>query len=197
MGAEGTTLVLVAGYAGSGKTELAKLIAAETRWALLDKDTLTRPLVEAHASLLCGDPDDRQTATYMERIRPLEYQILMNTVNEVLDRGTSVVATAPLIRELRDPNFCDDLADWADIDRVTVRVVWVHADLDTMRRRLTDRGAGRDRWKLSHWDDYTGTVDMGYRPSVQHDLVDNSLHAGGTLAGHTALLLRRWREGSA
>ena len=76
----GPTLVVVAGHAGSGKTELAKILACRTRWALLDKDTLTRPLVEAHAALLCGDPDDRHTATYLQTIRPLEYRILLDTI---------------------------------------------------------------------------------------------------------------------
>lgn len=43
------TLLLIGGYAGCGKTELAGALARAMRWALLDKDTLTRPLLEALA----------------------------------------------------------------------------------------------------------------------------------------------------
>nr|WP_283251198.1 AAA family ATPase [Rhabdothermincola salaria] len=183
---------MVGGYAGSGKTELAKVLASRTRWALIDKDTLTRPLVEEHAALLCGDPDDRQTDIYLEKIRPLEYRILLDTVNEVLDLGASLVVTAPFLRELRDPDFYDWMDDRRELDGISVHLVWVHADLDTMRRRLTHRGAGRDRWKLANWDAYRAAIDLSFRPEGPHDVFDNSLDGEGTIVDHAASLLQAW-----
>src|SRR5262245_12697785 len=38
--------VYVGGYAGSGKTETGRVLARQTGWAMLDKDTLTRSVVD-------------------------------------------------------------------------------------------------------------------------------------------------------
>src|SRR3954452_24635669 len=40
-------VILIGGYAGSGKSELGRIIARETGWPMIDKDTITRPVVEA------------------------------------------------------------------------------------------------------------------------------------------------------
>jgi dephospho-CoA kinase len=45
-GRPSAVMVVVAGYPGSGKTECGKFISSKTGWPLLDKDTLTRPLVD-------------------------------------------------------------------------------------------------------------------------------------------------------
>src|SRR5690625_4130486 len=45
-------VILIGGYAGSGKTELGRIIARETGWPILDKDTLTRPVVETALEIL-------------------------------------------------------------------------------------------------------------------------------------------------
>ena len=79
-----------------------------------------------------------------------------------------------------------------DFDGVAVRIVWVHADVDTIRRRLTDRGAGRDRWKLGNWDTYARSMDLLLRPVSPHACIDNSLDGEGTLAGHASSLLTAW-----
>lgn len=65
-----TTLILVAGYAGSGKSEAGKLLAAATGWAMLDKDTISRPMTERLLTALGGDPDDRHSSSYLEQVRP-------------------------------------------------------------------------------------------------------------------------------
>ncbi len=46
-------------FAGSGKTEFAKFLSFVTGWALLDKDVITRPLVESMLTALNGYPNDR------------------------------------------------------------------------------------------------------------------------------------------
>jgi hypothetical protein len=82
LGTSTITLALVAGYAGSGKSEAGKLLAAATGWAMLDKDTLSRPMTERLLQALGGDPDDRHSPTYLEHARPLEYACLMKAVWE-------------------------------------------------------------------------------------------------------------------
>ncbi|MEV5556332.1 hypothetical protein AB0L44_21995 [Nonomuraea wenchangensis] len=49
-------LTLVGGYAGSGKTEFSRFLSDITRWAFLDKDSLTRCMVERLLISLDGDP---------------------------------------------------------------------------------------------------------------------------------------------
>jgi hypothetical protein len=46
---------------------------------------------------------------------------------------------------------------------------------------LSYRGAARDQWKLSNWDEYLTTIDPDFRPNIPHYLVDNRLNAATTL----------------
>ena len=43
---EAPTILVVGGYAGSGKTELGRIIARLIGWRLFDKDSATGPVVE-------------------------------------------------------------------------------------------------------------------------------------------------------
>jgi len=55
------TLLMVGGYAGSGKSEFARFISQLTGWPVLDKDPITRPLVERLLIEMGSDPNDRHT----------------------------------------------------------------------------------------------------------------------------------------
>lgn len=168
-------IVLVAGYAGSGKTEFSKQVAARLRWPLLDKDTLTRPMVEALCGFLCNDPHDRQSAPYIEAIRPLEYQVLLEVMWEILDLGApGVVVTGPFVTELQDNAWLDDFAFDCELKGCLLYLVWVQCDTDSLRARLVARGAERDRWKLLHWSAWSETL---VRPRLPEGalLVDNSV----------------------
>lgn len=188
-------VVIVAGHAGSGKTEFSKQVAAHTGWPLLDKDTLTRPLVESLAAQLVGDPHDRQSAAYLEEIRPLEYQALLETMWEVLDFGAGgVVVTAPFVKELLDPNWIDDTDFDCDIKGARVTVVWVHCDRETLKSRIVNRGAARDRWKLVNWSDWVATLDEPMlRPSDVR--VDNSADSVSSLSSAVNDLVGRLTNG--
>ena len=94
--------MLIGGYAGSGKTAVRPILARETGWPMLDKDTLTRPVVEAALEVLGCSPHDRESATYLDIIRPREYEALISAMTENVQCGTSAIVTAPFIRELRD-----------------------------------------------------------------------------------------------
>lgn len=187
-------IVLVAGFAGSGKTEVAKVLAREFGWALIDKDTLTRPLLEEAAKVVCGDPDDRQSETYIDVLRPREYECLMDTVMEVVRHGCSVVVTAPFLKEVADAAWCEEFEFEATFVDSTVHWVWVSADLPTMRSRLTNRRANRDRWKLANWHSYAEFVDPELRPAVDgFHVVEN--HDGTSLAVVVETLIAELRPG--
>jgi len=185
------TLALVAGYAGSGKSEAGKLLAAATGWAMLDKDTLSRPMTERLLQALGGDPNDRHSPTYLEHARPLEYACLMKVVWENLECGISVVAVAPFLAESVDAQWTSQIAHRCDRIGVRFETLWVDSDLESMRDRLISRKALRDTWKLTHWPAYTSSIDTALRPVVPHHVINNRIGAARPLAEQVQSVAQR------
>jgi dephospho-CoA kinase len=75
-------VIFIGGYAGSGKTEFGRILARHTGWPILDKDTTTRPVVELALEVLGRPGYDRESADYLSRIRPREYEALIATATE-------------------------------------------------------------------------------------------------------------------
>ncbi|MFE9744045.1 GntR family transcriptional regulator [Saccharothrix saharensis] len=171
---ESPRVLLVGGYAGSGKTELGRVLARETGWPMIDKDTLTRPVVEAALEVLGLSPHDRESDGYLSRIRPREYEALINTMMENVQCGNSAIVTAPFIKEFKDAAWLDRLeASCVDMG-ANVSVVWVYCDPDTMHTYIRHRGAARDAFKLDNWESYIASLDIDFRPPVAHFTVNNS-----------------------
>lgn len=170
-------LILIGGYAGSGKTELGRILARQTGWSMLDKDTMTRPMLEGALELLNLPPNDRESEQYVTLLRPLEYQCLMATARENIDCGNSVIATAPFLVEFRDPSWLNRTLAAFDAVGASTTIVWVYCDADTMHTYLRHRGAARDAAKLANWSDYLKSIDLDFRPPVPHVVVDNSASA--------------------
>jgi len=169
--------VLIGGFAGSGKTELGRILARLTGWPILDKDTLTRPVVETALEVLGLSPHDRESADYLTRIRPREYEALMAAALENVDCGNSALITAPFIREFSDPAWVSRTRAQFETRKVEVSLVWIYCDADSMQTYIRQRGAARDAAKLADWPAYLGAIDLNLRPPVPHHLVDNSVSA--------------------
>lgn len=167
-------VLLIGGYAGSGKTELGRILARETGWPMLDKDTLTRPVVEAALEILGSSPNDRESESYLKTVRPREYEALVNAMTENVQCGNSAIVTAPFIKEFADMAWLKRIeARCADLD-ATVTVIWVYCDADSMNTYIRHRGAARDMSKLDNWPLYLDSIDIDFRPPVPHEVVDNS-----------------------
>lgn len=186
-----TTLVLVGGYAGSGKTEFARFLGDISGWALLDKDSLTRRMTERLLVSLGGDPHDRHSEIYLSEVRPLEYKCLMDTANDNLDCGISTILSAPFIAELKDEGWLARLTNRCKAKGVDVAVIWVRCDVDSMREYIEFRDAPRDAWKLANWDEYASTLDADHSPPGVHLTVDNRMGAAISVADQTRESLRR------
>jgi predicted kinase len=184
-------MVLVSGFAGSGKTETGKLLAQLTSWALLDKDTLTRPLVENLLEKLAGNPHDRHTRLYFDRVRPLEYDCLLKTGLENLACGTSAILSAPFIREVNDQAWLRRLDMRCRALGGHLAVVWVYADPESMRHRLIARNAERDAWKIANWPEYLGGIDVDMLPAAEHSYLDNGEDGGLPLLDQVTMLARQ------
>lgn len=184
-------VVIVAGHAGSGKTEFSKQLAAETRWPLLDKDTLTRPLVEELAHQLVGNRHDRQSPQYLETIRPAEYRALLATMWEVLEFGADgVVVTAPFVTELLHATWLEDLSFDCEMKDAVLTIVWVHCDPETLRGRLVARGAARDRWKIVNWSTWKESLEQP-RLRASDVQIDNSAESTTPMSTSVRDLARR------
>jgi predicted kinase len=166
-------LVLVGGYAGSGKTELSKNLARQTGWAFIDKDTISRALVEDLLAARGLDPHDRHSPEYLNEIRPREYECLMETSYENLARGASVVTTAPFIKEFSDAAWIRQASRCCTRMGALLVPIWVRCDIPTMHEFIDLRAAERDAWKLDNWDTYAATLDPDFDPAGPHLTVDN------------------------
>jgi DNA-binding transcriptional regulator YhcF (GntR family)/predicted kinase len=167
-------VILIGGYAGSGKTELGRILTRETGWPMLDKDTLTRPVVEAALELLGRSPHDRESETYVNDIRPREYEALIAAASENIECGNSAIITAPFIREFNDQAWVNRISAALTSLNATMSLVWVHCDIETMHTYIRHRGAARDASKLVEWPRYVATIDVDFRPAAPHLLIDNS-----------------------
>lgn len=166
-------VVLIGGYAGSGKTELGRILARETGWPILDKDTLTRPLVETALEALGQSPHDRESDAYLTMVRPHEYEALEAATVENVECGSSAIVTAPFIREFGDPVWLGRTQASYTALNAAVTLVWMYCDIPTMHTYLRRRGAGRDSAKLTDWPGYTATIDPDFRPPAAHIVIDN------------------------
>lgn len=154
-----TRLVFFCGHAGSGKTSLAKRLyaplvrATGEPFCLLDKDTLYGRTGSATLRALGLDANDRDSPLFLELMRDPEYLGLVDTARENLELGASVLAVAPLSREVRERRLFD--RQWLGMSaQVGLAVVWVHTAGATAHARILARNHPADAWKLAHWDEY-------------------------------------------
>ena len=184
-------LVLVGGYAGSGKTEFARFLGDVSGWAFLDKDSLTRRLVERLLSAMGGDPHDRHSDLYLKQVRPLEYKCLIDTAYDNIDCGISTILAAPFISELNDEAWMSRLINRCKAKGVEVAAIWVRCDVDSMREYIEFRDAPRDEWKLTHWDEYVQGLDTENSPPGVHLTIDNRQGAAISIVDQTRDAIRK------
>ncbi len=152
-------LILFAGHAGTGKTTLAKralpLLAARTGrdFFFLDKDTAYGAFSSHIMGLLTGDPDDRDSPTYLQQLRDREYSGLLDITRENLDLGMQAMLVGPFTREIMAGKFFRPTELGLPAD-TTCRIAWIDLSSAEAKRRIEARNDARDHWKLAHWDDY-------------------------------------------
>lgn len=148
-------LIIIGGLPGSGKTKVGKELSKLVDGAVfLDKDTLSRSLVEAMLVLLGSNKDDRESDFYKTHVRPLEYDVMLKQAIENVELGKVAVLSAPFIKELYSPEWIENIRVDVDMSDSELHLVWVQCSTGTMKSRLIDRNASRDKWKILHWDEY-------------------------------------------
>lgn len=154
-------LILIAGPAGAGKSHVAHAIARVLpSTVLLDKDTLTRALVEPLLVQMGQPASDRESAVYVEQVRPLEYAALLAIAFETMQTGRIALAVAPFARELDDPEWVAAIGARTKQAAAGFGVIWVHADAQITHARIQARGEARDARKLRHWPEYVARTQF-------------------------------------
>lgn len=165
-------LILFAGHAGTGKTSLAKkalpLIAERTGedFFFLDKDTVYGAFSSHVMGLLTGDPDDRDSPTYLQNIRDQEYAGLIDIVRENFSLNVNVILVGPFTRELMAGKFFNP-TELGLPASTTCRIAWIDLDSEVARQRIEHRADARDAYKLAHWETY---LQRRVEPPVHHHL---------------------------
>src|SRR5690606_21131480 len=108
---------------------------------------------------------------------PREYEAMIATITENITSGGNVIATAPFIKELRDGAWIQRLQSLCDSSGTRLTVVWVYCDSESMHTYLRARSAARDAAKLDNWQAYLSKLDLDYRPSIEHTVIDNSVNS--------------------
>lgn len=189
-------LLLVGGYAGSGKSTLGRALSEATRWSLVDKDTTARPLAEQLLSALGQDPNDRHSSIYLEKVRPVEYRSTLQAAFAQVECGLSTIVTAPFLLEMSSDSWISQMDSRCRSANCRPVYVWVDCDKDTMRARIEKRGAARDSWKLANWEAYQSSVDTAKRPCTPHAVIDNRRNAAVSLAKQASSLAMKLENDS-
>ncbi len=155
------TLVLIAGGPGSGKSSLGRGLASQfVSGVLLDKDVLNAEWVDGVLAHVNGGRIDRDNALYWQTLRPLEYRALMATALDNLALGKTVFAVAPFGPELKEMDWGRRLKRSVEALGGHLRAIWIEVDAETTRKRMLERNAPRDAWKLAHWKEFVATAQF-------------------------------------
>lgn len=166
-----STIFVVAGAAGSGKSTFGHELAAVTDAVALDQDTATNPLMQQLAALV-GAGDDLDFPALRGPVRQARYQCLVDVAVDNCRLGRDVVMIAPFTAE------SSDSAAWAALaDRfrpASVYLVWVSVPPEIAVARRAQRGLPRDRVVA----DFSGRLPpVGLEPVVDHLTVSGTADA--------------------
>ena len=152
-------LILFAGHAGTGKSTLAKkalpLLIEKTGedFFFLDKDTVYGRFSAHVMELITQNPNDRDSPFYLENLRDLEYQGLIDIARENLLLGVNVILIGPFSKEIQSGKMFD--AHKLGVPAQTsIQVAWIDLEEREAKKRMEIRADPRDEWKLAHWEQY-------------------------------------------
>jgi hypothetical protein len=98
----------------------------------------------------------------------------MAAIRENVECGTSVIATAPFISELRDAQWIDRTrAAFAELG-ATIDVAWGLLRCRHHAHLSEAPGSGPGHWKAANWQGYLKAIDVELRPAAPHTVINNS-----------------------
>jgi len=155
--------VMVCGVAGSGKTTLAKNLVRSYDAVYLDKDDVQDAFTK-----------ERSGAFYQNILRPT-YQAVYNVAHANLNLGKNVVLVAPFVGPMQNKTWRDYMTYLADDSDSVIKVIWCHADEQTIKERLRSRGCERDLEKLGNWSEFIRREPLKIEVPFDHIEVDTGI----------------------
>ena len=152
-----TSLILIMGVAGSGKTTLAAEILRRVWAVYLDNNHV----VDAFF------PHTRIGRDY-QRLRPRFYQTLYTIAEVNLKAGNSVLLDAPHVKEMQDSKWRASIKSLASRAKAKIVIIRCFCSEAVLRSRLQARGEARDRWKLAHWEAFLRQQPVKVRLTFPH-----------------------------
>jgi predicted kinase len=171
-------LVLLGGYPGTGKSTIGKRLAQAMHAVWIDKDAATSLMTEHLLMSMQCNKDDRESDTYVQYVKPLEYATLLGISYDNLSVGHSIICTAPFSSQFCDHQWIDRTIDRAAEYDADLSLIWLTADAAVTRSRIINRGAGRDRWKLAYWENYLHALSVSTPSHNQIIHVENTVFNG-------------------
>lgn len=168
-------LIIVTSPPACGKTYVSKqLAAALSHVVYLDKDTLIPLSKQIFA--VAGQEYNRSSEFFEKNIRDYEYETIVALALEALNYDNIVLINAPFTKEVRDPEYIQNLKDRLKGQNASLVVIWVETSIEVCRQRMIARNSDRDVWKLTHWDEYIKTCNFNVPtalddPTVKDDLL--------------------------
>lgn len=147
------TALFVLGHAGSGKTKFSKefikmRLKSKEPWCLIDKDTCGELLSNQLMIAYGLNPNDRDSPTYKEKVRDLEYATALAIAKEQLKLDINVVLPGPWTKELKE-GFPKD---------TVLKFIYIDVSIDKIKDRIVKRNKPRDQWKLDNWESFSKTL---------------------------------------
>lgn len=158
------TLLFVAGYAGSGKSMIGKIIASKLQAPFLDKDTISIPLLSEALLLTVGDPDDRRSDFYRTHFKDREYDCAIDTAWENLRLTPNAIVVGPFSTNFLDKDWIAKLDRQARKINARWHVIWVDTSPEQALRMLKSRRKPRDAQLIENWDAHIKRCPYGIMP---------------------------------
>lgn len=149
-----STITVIGGLPGVGKTMFGKELASRSGAALVDRDTLMGPIVDA-ALMAAGRPaGDHSSPVYWDLLCRPAYRAAEDTALEIAaTSGLDVVLVGCYtVQASEGDDWWGDLTGRFAASGVDARLLWLTLDRTTHLRRMSGRGAERDQARLAGFD---------------------------------------------
>ncbi len=140
------TVTVVAGLPGTGKSTFAAAFASCTAAALIDRDTLMDPIVDAALVAAGHTPGAHTSRLFIDVLNGPAYRAAEDVACEIVAvGGVDVVLVATYTRQAaQGRGWWDDLSGRVRSAGAQPRLLWLDLPAAEHARRLQERSAARD-----------------------------------------------------
>jgi dephospho-CoA kinase len=154
------SVIFLGGEAGVGKSTVAESLSSRIEnISVIDKDEATAFLVNALLEQLGCKSSDRESHTYLTKVKPLEYQ-QMDSMTWNNTGNSSLIVTAPFFDSFNDKAWIEKMLLMGASKDTDVKFVFITRPSASVRAGIMARGAERDTWKISNYEEYRRNTDV-------------------------------------